>query len=158
MPVLRHQVRPGGNQEGPQAAPGLRRTLQMWASTLLDRPTCVWWSFRDTQIPGSSCNTDLSLLTQLSTDPGSVCYQSDSSVLTLFVWGKIPSKCWDECEQHFSELDLCFMYLLGYKKEERWVKNGPKNKQTNQETVAKVVWSCRRSKEAKVDVCTWLQH
>lgn len=49
------------------------------------------------------------------------------------------------------------MCLLGYKKEEGWVKNGPKNKQTNQETVAKVVRSCRRSREAKVDVHTWLQ-
>lgn len=49
------------------------------------------------------------------------------------------------------------MCLLGYKKEEGWVKNGPKNKQTNQETVAKVVRSCRRSREAKVDMWTWLQ-
>ena len=31
LPLLRHQVRPGGNQEGTQASPRLPRSLQMWA-------------------------------------------------------------------------------------------------------------------------------
>ena len=34
LPLLRHQVHLGGNQEGPQAAPRLHRSLQRWALTL----------------------------------------------------------------------------------------------------------------------------
>lgn len=41
LPLLCHQVRPGGNQEGPQAPPWLRRTLQMWASMLKHKAVLI---------------------------------------------------------------------------------------------------------------------
>lgn len=59
LPLLCHQVHPGGNQEGPQAAPRLHWILQMWALTL-----CIK-HFRTIPKPQSQHTVNLHLRLQL---------------------------------------------------------------------------------------------